>query len=86
MSDFAPAQALLCWRGDEALSSALDRQLRQRAIGVVYRPQTELHSHYFEAHLGSQFDAYVWFKETTAITPLPGAPPEGAPDIYPFGV
>lgn len=58
----------------------------ERAIGVIYRPETERQSHYFEASLPDQFDAWVWFEETHAVAPLPGAPPEGAPDTYPFGV
>ncbi|WP_421930719.1 hypothetical protein [Phenylobacterium sp.] len=33
-----------------------------------------------------QFEAFAWFEETGAVTPLAGAPPEGAPDIYPFGL
>jgi erythromycin esterase-like protein len=58
----------------------------ERAIGVVYRPDTELQSHYFEAVLPEQFDAWVWFEETTAVTPLPTDPPHGVPETWPFGV
>ncbi|HEU4731692.1 MAG TPA: protein-L-isoaspartate(D-aspartate) O-methyltransferase [Kofleriaceae bacterium] len=43
----------------------------ERAIGVVYRPETELASHYFQAVLPMQFDEYIWFDETSAIEPLP---------------
>ena len=39
----------------------------ERAIGVVYRPESELASHYFEADLARQFDAWVWFDETRAL-------------------
>jgi erythromycin esterase-like protein len=53
-----------------ALREALTRPRLERAIGVVYRPETELSSHYFEAILPEQFDAYVWFAETRAVTPL----------------
>jgi protein-L-isoaspartate(D-aspartate) O-methyltransferase len=42
----------------------------ERAIGVVYRPDTELQSHYFQAVLPTQFDEYIWFDETSAVTPL----------------
>ena len=42
----------------------------ERAIGVVYRPETELASHYFQAILPAQFDEYIWFDETDAVTPL----------------
>jgi protein-L-isoaspartate(D-aspartate) O-methyltransferase len=58
----------------------------ERAIGVIYRPETELQSHYFEAVLPRQFDEYVWFDETSAITPLRGEELEGLPDTYPFGL
>ena len=39
----------------------------ERAIGVIYRPETELESHYFQASLARQFDEYVWFDETRAV-------------------
>ena len=58
----------------------------ERAIGVVYRPETELASHYFQAVLPAQFDEYIWFDETHAVTPLAGARPHGVPDTYPFGL
>jgi protein-L-isoaspartate(D-aspartate) O-methyltransferase len=58
----------------------------ERAIGVVYRPDTELQSHYFGASLPRQFDEYVWLDRTTAVTPLGGMPSGGVPDTYPFGV
>ncbi|HEU5041844.1 MAG TPA: erythromycin esterase family protein [Gemmatimonadales bacterium] len=58
----------------------------ERAIGVIYRPDTELASHYFQASLPLQFDEYIWLDRTTAVTPLPAAPPAGLPDTYPFGL
>jgi erythromycin esterase-like protein len=58
----------------------------ERAIGVVYRPETELQSHYFQAVLPAQFDEYVWFDETSAVRALPALAREGMPDTYPFGV
>ena len=58
----------------------------ERAIGVIYRPETELASHYFEAELPRQFDEYVWIDKTSAVTPLPAKVAEGLPDTYPFGV
>jgi erythromycin esterase-like protein len=42
----------------------------ERAIGVIYRPDTEMLSHYFVASLPMQFDEYVWFDETHAVEPL----------------
>jgi len=47
----------------------LDPRL-ERAIGVIYRPEAELLSHYFQAILPLQFDEYTWFDETRAVTPL----------------
>lgn len=58
----------------------------QRAIGVIYRPETELASHYFEAELPRQFDEYIWIDRTSAISPLPAGRTAGLPDTFPFGV
>jgi protein-L-isoaspartate(D-aspartate) O-methyltransferase len=73
-----------------SLNSDLDRQLAQarleRAIGVIYRPETELASHYFQAVLPRQFDEYIFFDETRAVTPLGARTLEGLPDTYPFGL
>lgn len=68
---------------DELSSSRLER-----AIGVIYRPETELSSHYFYASLPLQFDEYVWFDETRAVEPLPltGRPSPDLPETYPFGL
>jgi erythromycin esterase-like protein len=76
------------WRenGQQDLKDALARPRLERAIGVIYRPETELYSHYFEAVLAEQFDAYVWFDETKAVTPLTRAHGEGMPETYPFGL
>jgi erythromycin esterase-like protein len=58
----------------------------QRAVGVVYRPDSEYLSHYFQAVLGEQFDTYVWLEETRAVTPLGPERSHGAPEIWPFGL
>lgn len=58
----------------------------ERAIGVIYRPETERQSHYFQAVLPEQFDEYVWFDETSAVEPLPVHEVTDAPDTYPFGL
>ena len=42
----------------------------ERAIGVVYRPETELASHYFHARLSHQFDEFIWFDRTSAVNPI----------------
>src|SRR3546814_3626900 len=64
---------LLGLRGEGALRDALDEPRFERAIGVIYRPETEFASHYFEASLPRQFDEYIWFDETHAVAPLPAA-------------
>ena len=82
------ARSLTDWRGArrQDLVDALSQQLLERAIGVIYRPESELASHYFEAVLADQFDAYVWFEETRAVTPLGPERPHGAPETWPFGL
>jgi protein-L-isoaspartate(D-aspartate) O-methyltransferase len=52
----------------------------ERAIGVIYRPETELVSHYFYASLPLQFDEYVWFDETNPLTEVPRSPVVELPD------
>jgi erythromycin esterase-like protein len=82
------ARSLTEWRsrGRHDLVDALRESMLERAIGVIYRPESELTSHYFEAVLAEQFDAYVWIEETHAVTPLPASRPQGVPDTYPFGL
>jgi erythromycin esterase-like protein len=82
------AQFLLSLRSPmpAALASGLGRPRLERAIGVIYRPETELQSHYFQARLPRQFDEYIWFDETAAVTPLDTEELEGMPDTYPFGL
>jgi protein-L-isoaspartate(D-aspartate) O-methyltransferase len=58
----------------------------ERAIGVIYRPQTELASHYFQAVLPKQFDEYCWFDRTAAVQPLDTERLKGMPETYPFGL
>ncbi len=58
----------------------------ERAIGVIYRPETELASHYFQAVLPFQFDEYVWFDETEAVHALATRELADLPDTYPFGL
>lgn len=69
-----------------ALRASLEVRRLERAIGVIYRPETELASHYFEACLPRQFDEYAWLDRTTAVRPFATAELEGFPDTYPFGV
>ncbi|HXG79728.1 MAG TPA: protein-L-isoaspartate(D-aspartate) O-methyltransferase [Methyloceanibacter sp.] len=60
--------------------------LLERAIGVIYRPESELLSHYFQAELSRQFDAWIWFTETRAVAAAGDAHPHGPDETYPFGL
>jgi len=68
------------------LRTALCEARLERAIGVIYRPETELASHYFRAVLPRQFDEYVWLDRTRAVEPLDAQKLAGVPDTYPFGL
>jgi erythromycin esterase-like protein len=73
-----------------ALRQALVEPRLQRFIGVVYRPETERWSHYVDCRLADQYDAYVWFDETRAVTPLsaraPTAEAEDTEETWPSGL
>jgi len=75
---------------DPRVRTALDGARLERAIGVIYRPNTELASHYFTADLPQQFDVVVHLDRTSALEPLDRAetmPTDGeAPETYPTGV
>jgi protein-L-isoaspartate(D-aspartate) O-methyltransferase len=58
----------------------------ERAIGVIYRPETERASHYFHAELPRQFDEWIWIETTEAVSPLETHELEGSPETYPFGL
>jgi erythromycin esterase-like protein len=60
----------------------------ERAIGVIYRPDTERMSHYFDARLAGQFDAVVHVDETTALEPLEpwSMHDPDLPETYPSGI
>jgi len=83
------ANFLLTLRNNKKVSTVLQTPRLERAIGVIYLPQTERQSHYFEARLSKQFDAVIHFDETHALEPLEryavwesGEPPE----TFPTGV
>jgi erythromycin esterase-like protein/predicted phosphoribosyltransferase len=74
-------------------SDTTAQQLRaprlERAIGVIYRPETERQSHYFRARLADQFDAVLHFDETRAVKPLESTEEWEAgelPETFPFAV
>ena len=67
-----------------AARDALMKPRLERFLGVIYRPGTERWSHYSEAILPRQLDAYVWFDETSAVTPLPTEQIAGAEETCPY--
>ena len=73
-------------RAELTSAQGLGKPQLERAIGVVYRPEIERASHYFQAILPRQFDEYVWFDDTRAVTPFETAELAGLPDTYPFGL
>lgn len=80
-----PAFYLDLTRKDQRLESLHEPRL-ERAIGVIYRPQSERVSHYFWARLPEQFDALLYFDETTAVEPLDRAADlttEEVPETFP---
>lgn len=70
----------------DSLRNGLYPSRLQRAIGVIYRPETEFASHYFQAVLPRQFDEYIWIDTTQAVTPIETKKLQGLPDTYPFGL
>jgi len=60
----------LSLRDDVELAQRLRNERLERAIGVIYRPETELMSHYFHARLPDQFDAILHYDHTRAVEPL----------------
>jgi erythromycin esterase-like protein/predicted phosphoribosyltransferase len=67
----------------------LEGRRLERAIGVVYSPETERISHYFHARLAGQFDLVLHIDATNAVEPLePTRDWEAGelPETYPWGV
>lgn len=71
---------------NEYLRKELLPERLERAIGVIYRPETERQNHYFYASLPSQFDEYIWFDKTRAVEALTKEIGEGTFDTFPFGL
>ena len=80
---------LLVLNDSEMIAQQLRHPQLERAIGVIYRPETERQSHYFRARLPDQFDAVLHFDETRAAKPLESTA-EGEtgelPETFPFAV
>jgi erythromycin esterase-like protein len=80
---------LLTFRNADHAAAALHEPLLERAIGVIYRPETERASHYFQARLSAQFDAVLHFDETRAVEPLERTAEWEAgevPETFPTGI
>jgi erythromycin esterase-like protein len=76
-------------RGNAALAELLKEKRLQRAIGVIYLPQSERTSHYFHTRLPAQFDAMIHIDQTRAVQPLVAEPAwhAGEPaETYPSGL
>jgi len=83
------ARFLLNWRSGDTATEGLREARLERAIGVIYRPETERLSHYFRTLLPGQFDAVLHFDETRAVEPLERTPEweKGeVPETFPFAV
>jgi erythromycin esterase-like protein len=84
-----PPRFLLVTRDNEKLAAALRSERLERAIGVIYRPETERLSHYFRARLSDQFDAVMHFDDTQAVEPLERTArweTGELPETYPFAL
>jgi erythromycin esterase-like protein len=89
LHDAGIANFMLLFREKNALTQMLSAHLLERAIGVIYRPQTERQSHYFFACLPKQYDAVLHFDKTRAVEPLEPLScwkTGEAPETYPVGV
>jgi erythromycin esterase-like protein len=84
-----PSRFLLTWGEGDKVSELLREPRLERAIGVVYRPDTERMSHYFQTRLADQFDAVLHFDETRAVMPLEYTAEWEAgevPETFPFAL
>ena len=86
---------VLPFRDEPRLAREFEHPLLERAIGVIYRPDTERQSHYFHAQVARQFDAVIHIDRTRAVVPLEADGPwlDGrashdaeAPETYPQGL
>ena len=87
LHDVGIEQFLLLFGRNPDVANALAPQRLERAIGVIYRPETERISHYFKASLPKQFDAVIHIDTTTAVRPLEQSAPfvHTEAEAYPTG-
>jgi erythromycin esterase-like protein len=82
-------RAMLLLKEESPLKKSLREPLLERAIGVIYRPETERMSHYFHARLSDQFDAVIHIDETRAVAPFERTSTWEAgevPETFPTGI
>lgn len=87
--DAGPPRFLLTLRDGGSAAAGLRQPRLERAIGVIYLPETERLSHYFHARLSDQFDAVIHFDQTRAVEPLErtGVWDAGeVPETFPTGI
>jgi erythromycin esterase-like protein len=89
-SAITEADLMLDLRNQGAATEALAEPRLERAIGVIYKPETERFSHYFHAILPRQFDTVLHIDRTSAVQPIDADPgfeaPDETPETWPFGV
>jgi erythromycin esterase-like protein/predicted phosphoribosyltransferase len=89
-SAIAEADLMLDLRTQNKVIETLAEPRLERAIGVIYKPETERFSHYFHAILPKQFDTVLHLDRTSAVQPIDPDPgfeaPDETPETWPFGV
>jgi erythromycin esterase-like protein len=89
LHDTGIPQFLLHLRENRSRLAALEAPRLERAIGVIYRPETERYSHYFHTRVLDQFDALLHWDRTTAVEPLEHSiawKPSEPAETYPTGL
>lgn len=85
MHDSGVGRFLLDLREGEVRDALMEERL-ERYIGVIYRPETERWSHYSESSLAREYDGYVWFDTTCAVTANAGPERAGGDETWPSGL
>jgi erythromycin esterase-like protein len=86
MHDSGVERFLLDLRAGQPARDALPAERLERYIGVIYRPDTERWSHYSESALASEYDAFVWFDSTSAVTSTAQRGEPGPDETFPSGL
>ncbi|MFO7725834.1 MAG: erythromycin esterase family protein [Oceanipulchritudo sp.] len=79
-----PENFILPLRGAVASQIHEAGNFLERAIGVIYRPESERFSHYFQAAIDKQFDEYIWFERSRAVSPITAEVAPDMPEDHPF--